>query len=293
MRNYNDAMLAEHVERRDHLRRRGSRATCNAAGSRILRRDEEELVGKPPEEVFSGTEWLVERIRHVAETRSTDLVMDAEVAVDGETVSANVTVLPLLSHDDEHLGTLVMIEDILEREASEARRSPATWTRISRTACSRPAPEERARRQRVRRDRPLLGHPQLHDALRAARAAADRRVAQRVLRADGRLHLRATAGCSTSSSATRSWRSSACRSPATTTRIARCARRSRCCAACVNGTVERERRGEPTLDIGVGLNTDAVVAGNIGSPKRHGLHDHRRRREPRVAARERLQALRH
>jgi adenylate cyclase len=31
---------------------------------------------------------------------------------------------------------------------------------------------------------------------------------------------------------------------------------------------EREERGEPTLDMGIGLNTDAVVAGNIGSPKR-------------------------
>jgi len=31
---------------------------------------------------------------------------------------------------------------------------------------------------------------------------------------------------------------------------------------------EREPRGEPTLDMGIGLNTDLVVAGNIGSPKR-------------------------
>ena len=32
-------------------------------------------------------------------------------------------------------------------------------------------------------------------------------------------------------------------------------------------------------------------SGNIGSPEADGLHDHRRRREPRVAARERLQAV--
>ena len=31
---------------------------------------------------------------------------------------------------------------------------------------------------------------------------------------------------------------------------------------------ERERRGEPVVDMGIGLNTDLVVAGNIGSPKR-------------------------
>ena len=32
--------------------------------------------------------------------------------------------------------------------------------------------------------------------------------------------------------------------------------------------VERSRRGDPVLDMGVGLNTDSVVAGNIGSGKR-------------------------
>ena len=32
--------------------------------------------------------------------------------------------------------------------------------------------------------------------------------------------------------------------------------------------VDRERRGDPAVDMGVGLNTDSVVAGNIGSPKR-------------------------
>src|SRR5581483_396860 len=33
-------------------------------------------------------------------------------------------------------------------------------------------------------------------------------------------------------------------------------------------TWNRERRGGPELDMGVGLNTDVVLAGNIGSPKR-------------------------
>src|SRR5205085_8011969 len=65
-----------------------------------------------PEDVFRGNAWLVERIQHVADARTTDLAMDAELAVDGDTVSANVTVLPLLASDDSPLGTLVMIEDI-------------------------------------------------------------------------------------------------------------------------------------------------------------------------------------
>jgi adenylate cyclase len=38
--------------------------------------------------------------------------MDVELAIDGERVSVNVTVLPRLTSDDAQLGTLVMLEDI-------------------------------------------------------------------------------------------------------------------------------------------------------------------------------------
>ena len=69
MRNYNEAMLESMSNGVITLDGEGRATTCNAAGGRILRRNEEELVGKPPEEFFSGTEWLLERIRHVAETR--------------------------------------------------------------------------------------------------------------------------------------------------------------------------------------------------------------------------------
>ena len=112
MKNYNAAMLESMSNGVITFDEEGRASTCNAAGSRILRRTEAELVGRLPEEVFGGNEWLIERIRHVAQARTTDLAMDAELAIDEETVSANVTVLPLLSSDEAQLGTLVMIEDI-------------------------------------------------------------------------------------------------------------------------------------------------------------------------------------
>src|SRR5262249_27926934 len=112
VKNYNAAMLESMSNGVITFDEDGRVSTCNAAGTRILRRAEAELVGKVPEEVFSGSAWLSERIHHVAETRATDLVMDAQLSIDGETVSANVTVLPLLSSENEQLGTLVMIEDI-------------------------------------------------------------------------------------------------------------------------------------------------------------------------------------
>src|SRR5262249_55183675 len=102
----------------------GNAQTCNAAAIRILRHEEADVVGRSAEQVFVGSEWIVERMRRVAETRLTDLALDAELSVDGETVSANVTTVPLLAADDAQLGTLVMIEDI-----SSEKRVKSTLSR--------------------------------------------------------------------------------------------------------------------------------------------------------------------
>ena len=51
--------------------------------------------------------------------------------------------------------------------------------------------------------------------------------------------------------------------------------------------------GRPTLDIGVGINSGDMVAGNIGSRDDHELHGDRRRGEPRLAPRVAEQAVRH
>ena len=74
----------EHVERRHHARRGGTRScTCNAAGLRILRRDEEQLVRQAAgEDFFAGATpgcWI-ERIDQVDARRGTPDLADGRRA---------------------------------------------------------------------------------------------------------------------------------------------------------------------------------------------------------------------
>ena len=50
--------------------------------------------------------------------------MDVELEFGGETVSANISVLPLLGVENESLGSLIMIEDI-----SSEKRMKSTMSR--------------------------------------------------------------------------------------------------------------------------------------------------------------------
>ena len=100
--------------------------------------------------------------------------MDAELLVGDETVSANVTVLPLLDGDGTHLGTMVMIEDISNEKRVTLDDGPLHGSRPRRPAALGRRPRGDPRRHGVGGDRALLGHPRLHDDHRAARAARAR-----------------------------------------------------------------------------------------------------------------------
>src|SRR5262249_41135510 len=125
MRNYNEAMLQSMSNGVVTFDEESLVQTCNASGARILRRDAEGVVGLSADDLFGyENAWLRERMYRVAEQLEPELVMDAELRVEDETASVNATVLPLLGDEGEHLGTLVMIEDI-----SNEKRVPSTLAR--------------------------------------------------------------------------------------------------------------------------------------------------------------------
>ena len=113
--------------------------TCNKAGLKILKISSDDIVGKTAEEFFSSDcSWILDKIRICGETKENELIIDAEfqVGIDKdaniETVSANLSFLPLENQDPDgrmdqaqgYLGTLIMIEDI-----SDEKRMKSTMSR--------------------------------------------------------------------------------------------------------------------------------------------------------------------
>ncbi len=125
MKNYNDAMLESMSNGLITLDENELIATCNAAGLRILKARAEEVLRKPVAEFFADDNaWVLEKLRQVAEDGQQRTSMDAPLQVAGETLSVNLTVQPLLDADQKHIGSMFVIEDI-----SSEKRIKSTMSR--------------------------------------------------------------------------------------------------------------------------------------------------------------------
>ncbi|MCW8916356.1 MAG: GAF domain-containing protein [Magnetovibrio sp.] len=126
MKNYNESMLESMSNAVVTTNEDGKIVTCNAAGYRIMQLEgEDDVIGKTAEEFFvEENNWVNDKIAKVSESEEPDIFMDAELKFGEEKTSANVTILPLISPEGEKLGSMVMIEDI-----SSEKRMKSTMSR--------------------------------------------------------------------------------------------------------------------------------------------------------------------
>ena len=131
MKNYNESMLESMTNAVITMNEDGKIVTCNAAGLRIMRVTVDDVLDKQADEFFVGPNaWLMERVKKVEESLEQDVLMDVELEFgnedmdEKETISANVTVLPLIGDEDKKLGSMIMIEDI-----STEKRMKSTMSR--------------------------------------------------------------------------------------------------------------------------------------------------------------------
>jgi adenylate cyclase len=113
IKNYNESILESMSSGVITLNPDGLIVTCNSAALRIMKIQPAEILDHPAADFLVGPNaWMMERIKHVEESQQGDVIMDAEATFSGERLSVNVTVLPLISVNRKKLGLMLMIEDI-------------------------------------------------------------------------------------------------------------------------------------------------------------------------------------
>ncbi len=113
-RNYNESILRSMRSAVLTLDADGVLRKVNESALRILRRGEGELVGRRLGELFGGRNaWVARSLDQVRASGKTDLTVDTEVFVDGaQAVSVDLTTVPLVNMSDEPIGYMLMLEDI-------------------------------------------------------------------------------------------------------------------------------------------------------------------------------------
>ena len=113
-RNYNESILRSMSNAVLTLDADGVLRKVNEAAVRILRRREDELVGRPLGELFVGNNaWVARSLDKVRAEGKTDITVDTDLFVDdARTVSVDLTTVPLVNMSDEPIGFMLMMEDI-------------------------------------------------------------------------------------------------------------------------------------------------------------------------------------
>lgn len=125
MKNYNEAMLESMSNGLITLDAAGKIATCNAACARILKVSGPAIINRPAAELFAGeNQWVMEKLQLVMDTQQQQTVVDAPLKIQEERLAVNLTVQPLLNIDQKRIGSMIVIEDI-----STEKRLKSTMSR--------------------------------------------------------------------------------------------------------------------------------------------------------------------
>ncbi|OGK13618.1 MAG: guanylate cyclase [Candidatus Riflebacteria bacterium GWC2_50_8] len=125
MKNYNEAMLESMSNGLITLDASGRIATCNAACSRILKVSADSIINKKAADFFvDENKWVMEKLHIVMESGEQQTSVDAPIRVGAEMLSVNLTVQSLLNMDQKRIGSMIIIEDI-----SKEKRLKSTMSR--------------------------------------------------------------------------------------------------------------------------------------------------------------------
>ncbi|MBT5077293.1 MAG: GAF domain-containing protein [Candidatus Marinimicrobia bacterium] len=121
--NYNMSMLSSMSNGVITINENSEIETCNDSGLRIMKLEEsQQILKQKATDFFKGeNEWILSKLENVEEG---EYIPDAELTFENEKISTNVSIVPLKSTENESLGTMIMLEDI-----SNEKRMKSTMSR--------------------------------------------------------------------------------------------------------------------------------------------------------------------
>ena len=268
VKNYNDAVLQSMTNGVLTMDAKGTVATCNSAAATILRCTETDTIGATAQDLFLFNPRVTDLIAEVGETHESVSLLDVDLiagpADDQQTVSVNLTGVPL-QIDETDNGTILLLENI-----STEKRVRATMARYM-----DPALADRL----VRSDGELLGGKSsvatvLFSDIRGFTTHSERLGPQATVTMLNEYFtlmvdcIDAQGGMLDKFIGDAIMAAFGLPEPGSGDEDRGVACAIAMIRAMQQWNDQRARDGKPPIDMGIGLNTDTVVVGNIGSPKR-------------------------
>jgi PAS domain S-box-containing protein len=114
MKNYNESLLESMKNGILSLGADKTIIKCNSASLAILHVQQDILIGSSAVDFFvKENKWVLDSIDKVMATKTADYHLDADIFLsDGNSVSVNLSIVPLINVHKELIGSLLVIEDI-------------------------------------------------------------------------------------------------------------------------------------------------------------------------------------
>ena len=124
IKNYNESILESMSSGVITVNEEGIIVTCNAAAHRILNVPADYILRQRADDFFGAANaWIVEKLHQVEKDKTDNVTIDATLNVYGKHVEANVTILPLSDVMQRRSGSLIMIEDITREKRLKSTMS--------------------------------------------------------------------------------------------------------------------------------------------------------------------------
>ena len=122
---YNDSILRSTSDGIVTLDAKDIILTANDAALRIFAHSREEIVDRPAREIFRDDDaWVLHSIDKVRNGGVREIVVGAELNLDKKSpTSVNLAVNPLLDAEGEHIGSMIVLEDITSEKRMKSTMS--------------------------------------------------------------------------------------------------------------------------------------------------------------------------